>query len=1630
MNRLKTANRNPDAAPNGSEGRRSNPRWLYLFFAMVAISATAASITYLGDRRTERDLEQVQDFTSRWNSWRSIEDSIRASLDDIGLQVRPQFSILQQHQPSLEFRHTIERMRRCMRSLQTFATPPMAPSEALRINTALSILSAATDSLEAAARGFGEVNAQLPTTLISALHQSWEYRYAGLVHALNSVRAARMSIVTRLTNASNSRSAAWRSFAEIANTVALVAILLLTLAGVVMARRLSAAERERSEQFAKLQESEDRFRKVVANVPGAIFRTRITEDWPFEFLSDNIEQITGYPASDFIENRVRRFASIIHPADIGRVDAIVAAAIEQGTPYAVEYRIIDANAEVVWLSERGQIVPSPDGKACWIDGALFDVTGRKKAADDLAKSEETLRALIDASPSVAMLLDADGRIIAANEVLARSVGLRRDQVLGMLGYEIFPQEPVRPVWEYFRKVIDTGEKCDFEQFHEGKFTHVYLRPICDARGRVVRVAAFGQDITAWKQALNESDRFKYLLDQTSDIVGIVTPQMDFVYVNRAHREFANEFGPLAGMKLDMKRVVTRDSLAIMMETAFPTAKREGAWQGDITLVNAAGSEIPASIVLVAHRSDSNELEFLSCIIRDMTSHKQAEQQLAETNNRLHEMLNAIPLPVFYKDLNLRYLGCNSAFERFLGIKEADIIGKSAYDLRSESEARKVSESDLELLTTRTEHVEEFVTPNANGDIRTVLLHKAPITNIDGTSAGLVAVVIDITERKQMEMAIAQSERQLREMTSGMPGLVYQFKVDPDGTIRLPYVSDGAEMLFGINPAELMQNGSQIFDYIYPDDLQMLRDSVARVVSEQTDWQLEFRCLINGKTIWVNGSSRLKRQLDGSVVWNGMLVDITAQKSAEAQLRKSESRFSAIFDAAGFGMTSTDVNGRILECNPAFQRMLLYTSDELRNMTIADITHPEDLPREHRRLRDIATCSAPTFSQYEKRYVRKDGTTIWVRLSVIEFRNEAGQPDHYISLVEDTTQRVLAKARLHESESHYRSLFEGSSDGLFLMTDTFLDCNAHAAEIWGCSREDIVGKTPADFSPEFQPDGRRSQDAALEYVRAAQAGTVQSFNWRHIRTDGTEIDTEISLKLLSGPDNKILLASMRDISDRIRIEAALRESLLQLNTLVESAVDGIILVDGTGLIESVNPAAKKTFAANSEQLVGNNIVNMLAEPHRSQYLELMRHPDSEYEAGLLRGIHEVLGIRTDDVVFPMDFALSPLRLGNHLKYVAVVRDITSRRTTEQRIVENEARLEAILRSAGDGIIVIDNDGLVHIFNEAAQAIFERPATAMIGRPVDEIIPGLNGTSLPVLGERMSFETVGNNEKRGVFPVQLSISRVSVGGTDSYAIIARDLTEDYNRRERMMEADKLTSIGTLAAGIAHEFKNYLAGIIGNASFALDGLKEPNGIEGARDAFEQIIAIGEKANEIALSLLTYSRRRQDDLEPLDLRDLIISTLRFTGKELADKNIEVITNFEEAPKVMVSANRTQQVLLNLIINASQAIVEGGVISVSLQYQDGMVVLKIADSGLGISQENIRRIFDPFFSTKGVWGKDAVHGTGLGLSICKNIINSFGGEITVESVVGSGTTFTITLPIPVSDVHAQQPARQTEQLL
>lgn len=261
-------------------------------------------------------------------------------------------------------------------------------------------------------------------------------------------------------------------------------------------------------------------------------------------------------------------------------------------------------------------------------------------------------------------------------------------------------------------------------------------------------------------------------------------------------------------------------------------------------------------------------------------------------------------------------------------------------------------------------------------------------------------------------------------------------------------------------------------------------------------------------------------------------------------------------------------------------------------------------------------------------------------------------------------------------------------------------------------------------------------------------------------------------------------------------------------------------------------------------------------------------------------------------------------------------------------------------------------------------------------------------------------------------------MSTGGNKNGPLSAEEQIECL--RQQLIEAQKMTALGELVSTTTHEFNNVLMTIINYAKIGLRRKDEAS----RKNAFEKILAAGERAAKITNSVLGMARNRSASFEATDLETLIEESLVLLEREFSKYRIRVQRQFGDVPQVRANGNQIQQVLLNLFINARQAMPKGGQVLIRLDHDadNGMVDLVVRDSGQGIPAEKLRRIFEPFFSTKS--GPDATGkgGTGLGLASCHEIIESHHGRIRVASTLGKGTEFTIKLPVMPSTAPATPP--------
>ena len=398
-----------------------------------------------------------------------------------------------------------------------------------------------------------------------------------------------------------------------------------------------------------------------------------------------------------------------------------------------------------------------------------------------------------------------------------------------------------------------------------------------------------------------------------------------------------------------------------------------------------------------------------------------------------------------------------------------------------------------------------------------------------------------------------------------------------------------------------------------------------------------------------------------------------------------------------------------------------------------------------------------------------------------------------------------------------------------------------------------------------------------------------------------------------------------------------------------------------------------------------------------------------------------------------------------EYAAKLREsldrVTSRVSLESRLAESRARLGGIVHSALDAILLLDDRLCISMFNPAAEKLFGIAADEARGKPVAEFIPefesGRSGTEMGSHGAAEQparvIEAAGRTANDKPLELELSTSRMDVEGRQFMTVIARDVKERRELERLLLQKDKLESLGLLAGGIAHDFNNLLVGIMGNASLALETISTNNP---ARGMLRDVMVASETAANLTRQLLAYAGKGRFVTEAVDLSDLVqqISTLVQTS---IPKNVQLrLSLAQKLPCVEADTAQMQQVLMNLVINAAEAIgeVQGTVlITTGVQHVDEdyiasvlapsviapgeYVTLEVHDSGAGMNQETMEKIFDPFFTTKST-------GRGLGLAAVLGIVRGHRGAIKVYSTPGQGTTFK--LLFPATHDQAARPAAQT----
>src|SRR5579859_593843 len=797
-------------------------------------------------------------------------------------------------------------------------------------------------------------------------------------------------------------------------------------------------------------------------------------------------------------------------------------------------------------------------------------------------------------------------------------------------------------------------------------------------------------------------------------------------------------------------------------------------------------------------------------------------------------------------------------------------------------------------------------------------------------------------RSASEGAAAQDlARRFHDLVQGLDAIVWEADA---ATLLFVFVSRRAEEILGY-PAEHWVTIPNFWtDHIHPEDRERTTTQFRATLFAGTDHELEYRMTASdGRVVWFRNIVRIIRDGGGRALRvRGVMLDITKQKLAEER--------DLLFVLSLDMMCILGFDGYFKRLNPAWEKTLGYTREELQALPFIDFVHPDD------RARTLAEADRLFTGQrtisFENRYRTKDGSYKW-----------------FLWTAAPLTERKM---------------------------------------IYGVARDNTERKRAEEEIKKLNDE--------LE-LRVAER-TAQLKN--------------------------AYLLQQAEVAERIQAEEGLRQSEERTRLIIDTALDAVVTMDAAGMITGWNAQAESSFGWTREETVGRRMSEILI-PHRYReaHEKGLRHFVETGEGPILNKRFEITALHRDGREFPVELAISPLKLRGEWTFSAFVRDITDHKGAMEALRESEASLAEAQRIAHLGNWDWDilqnklrwSHEIFSIFGIREESFGSTHETFMnsvhpddrelVQKAVDEALAG---------GQRynINHRIVRPDGTERVVHEQGEVLFDGAQGPIRMVGTVQDVTEQRSLQAQLLQSQKMEAIGQLAGGVAHDFNNLLTIISGYGQLLLenDKLDAP-----VRDHIKEILKAADRAASLTRQLLAFSRRQMLTPQVLDL-NAVVGNVDKMLRRLIGEDIDLVTQLApDLGRVKADPGQIEQVMMNLAVNARDAMPGGGKLTLEtvnanldesyththFPTQPGpYVMLAVSDSGIGMDAATQAHMFEPFFTTK-----EKGKGTGLGLATVYGIVKQSNGYIWVYSEPGQGSTFKIYLPRVEADI-AESPAEET----
>jgi len=1386
--------------------------------------------------------------------------------------------------------------------------------------------------------------------------------------------------------------------------------------------QLTASEEElriQLDEIGKAQQerakTEENFRMLVDNAPDMMY---IQTNNRFVYLNNAALRLLGASSADQLlgKDTYDRIHPSFHERIRKRVESLTidlrpVGLLEEvylkldGTPVDVEVSAVP----FLYRGDHGALVMVRDITArkqaeAELHAAYEQITASEEELrgqyDELVnnekqirESEEKFRAIFEETHDALVLFNEDGCIDCNHQALELYGYSSREEILGLNPADVSPlfqpdgQDSPSAAAAHIRAVFEKGA-YHFEWLHERKDGSTFLADVLlsafELKGKPVFLSSV-RDITERRRLVDELQLLKISVERSSDEVFWMDFKGNILYVNDAACRItgysADEFRAMKIFELDpdFSPEVWEMSIADLRErkTQFITTRHRCR----------NGIIIDVEIVAVYVNKDGREYSF--AFVRDITGRKRDEQNRQNTMAFLNALIDQNPNAMWISDEKGFLIRMNAACSRLVHSTEEELAGK--YNLFDDNIVEEQGFMPLVKSVFEDGRVVSFPLTYDSSRLDALKVKEPvslilevtifPIKDVVGKFTNAVIIHNDITERKRAEESLAESEERFRSLVeTSFDGIA----IHREGI--LVYVNRTAARILGYDePARIL--GKPALDIVHPDYHPYIIDRIRQ--GPETPQKL-----IREKFLRADGSSVDVDVVTTPCTWQGKPAvyvtfrDISEQKRVEEALRRSEENYRTLVENSQSIIYTIRPDGVMTFVSPSWTSLLGHKPSEVVDHDFRIFVHKDDIPRCDEFLKKTVETGAMQ-PAVEYRVFHKDGTVHWHRSSIIPVFDENNHLVSFVGNAVDFTDRKEAEKEIQQSRDMFRAFIDHSYDAVLIndLNGRVLDVNATMLEMYRITREEALSLTIDDFTG---PDSLLSLEKSREIWNQVLSGKDHFFPWQARRPqDGSLFDVEVYLTRIELKNQPIILANVRDVTERQRTEDALRESGAQYKQIFESIVDIYYETDTNGIVRVISPSVYALMGWRPEELLGKSVLILYVNPSdRQMIIEKLKHDPA------VSGFEVILRKRDGTPI--------PVSVNARIRYsgtgepdgiVGSIRDITENVKAHKALRDSEEKYRHIIENIQDGYFQTDTVGNLSMISPSAARMFgySNPAE-MTGIPAESLFyrPEQRQEVLRVLQERGKVEDFTGEARRkdGTrFWASLGIQfrDDEVGNIQGTEAIVRDITERKKMEQAIQEANR--KLNLLNSVTRHDVVNQLTVLQGYARIAAIRKPEPviadllAKIDAAAKTIASQIEFTKTYQELGIHTPAWFRL-DETIAKAGRKEVTFSNTCNNTEIFADPMLErVFFNIFE------NAIRHGERLTRIMVRCERA-------------PDGLVII-VEDDGIGIPPEDKEKIFD-----KG-YGKN----TGFGLFLVKEILSITRITIRETGINGKGARFEITVP-------------------